>query len=77
MIKYFILIFIFTSFAWAKTESKKSQKEDFDSQVVEGQIYRPELSVVTGDNTGNSLGLLRLRNDFEDHIKNEKGEIIQ
>ena len=77
MIKYIFFIFIFTSFAWGKTEIKKNQKEDFDSQVVEGQIYRPELSVVTGDNEGNSFGLLRLRHDFEDHIKNEKGEIIQ
>lgn len=54
-----------------------SKAENFDSQLVEGQIYRPDLSVVTGDTDSNSFGVIRLRANFDDHAKNEKGEVIK
>ena len=49
----------------------------FDQQLVEGQIYRPDLSVVTGDRMEDSDGLLRLRQDFGDHAADEAGEVIK
>lgn len=51
--------------------------ENFDSQLVEGQIYRPDLSVVTGDTDANSFGVIRLRTNFEDYAKRDKGEAIK
>lgn len=58
----------------AKATAKKNIKytstsESFDSQLVEGQIYRPDLSVVTGDTEADSFGVVRLRKNFEDHAK--------
>ncbi len=54
-----------------------TKQENFDSQLVEGQVYRPDLSVITGDNGQDSFGVLRLRNDFDDHIRNEEGKEIK
>ncbi len=44
----------------------------FDSQLVEGQIYRPDLSVVTGDTVLGGMDLLRLRKDFKDKMTYEE-----
>ncbi len=55
----------------------KTTSEDFSSQVVEGQIYRPDLSVVTGDTDADSWGVIRLRKDFRDHAQFDKGEAIK
>ena len=54
-----------------------TKAENFDSQLVEGQVYRPDLSVVTGDTDSNSFGVIRLRANFNDHSKLEKGEAIK
>ncbi len=48
----------------------------FDETLVEGQVYRPELSVVTGDTVLGGLGMLRLRPDFADRELDDKGEAI-
>ncbi|MEQ1877916.1 MAG: hypothetical protein ABL958_14840 [Bdellovibrionia bacterium] len=55
-----------------KTKYTKGKKqENFDAQVVEGSIYRPDLSVVTGDTSLGGFGTLKLRDDFVDHVANE------
>ncbi len=54
-----------------KTKYKKAKQESFDAQVVEGQVYRPDLSVVTGDTSLGGFGMLKLRNDFVDHAAAE------
>ncbi len=54
-----------------------TKTEDFDSQLVEGQVYRPDLSVVTGDTDNHGFGVLRLRKNFKDHAKNDHGELIE
>jgi hypothetical protein len=68
-----------TTFAAKDTVKVKgpSKAENFDSQLVEGQIYRPDLSVVTGDTDSNSFGVIRMRANFDDHAKNDKGEVIK
>ena len=52
---------------------KKGKDLSFDSQVVEGNVYRPELSVVTGDTELGGTGVLRLRTELKDHISLEMG----
>jgi hypothetical protein len=65
--------------AWAAKAPVKANKiqnrsHSFDSQVVEGEVYRPDYSVVTGDAPGEGWGVLRLRADFEDHAVTDKEE---
>lgn len=58
----------------AKQEAKKNESDpkvkrqlSFDnSQLVEGEIYRPDYAVVTGENPGEGWGVLRLRKSFSD-----------
>lgn len=60
-----------------KIKYKQGKNHNFDSQVVEGQIYRPDLSVVTGDTDMSNMGVLRLRYNFADHLSLEVGEEIK
>lgn len=39
----------------------------FSDQLVEGEIYRPDYAVVTGESPGEGWGVLRLRLNFNDH----------
>lgn len=60
--------------AAGKAKETKNRKHDFDSQVVEGEVYRPDYSVVTGDAPGEGWGVLRLRPDFDDHKVSDNEE---
>ncbi|MEK6705628.1 MAG: hypothetical protein AABZ06_07555 [Bdellovibrionota bacterium] len=63
----------------AKTGVKyKSAKDvDFEQLLIEGQLKRPEIMVVTGDATDATNGLLRLRDNFLDRAANDIGEEIK
>ena len=53
----------------------KSGKEvNFEELLIQGQIRRPEISVVTGDTNNGTDGLLRLRDDFLDRVAEDQGE---
>jgi hypothetical protein len=53
----------------------KSGKDlNFEQLVIEGQLQRPELSVVTGDSDENGNGLLRLRENFVDRMAEAAGQ---
>ena len=75
---YFIfgmLIFSIASIANSKSPKSANQRNHaFDSQIVEGEVYRPDYSVVTGEAPGEGWGILRLRKNFEDHIATDKEE---
>lgn len=58
----------------AKAKDTKNRKHDFDAQTVEGEVYRPDYSVVTGDAPGEGWGVLRLRPDFDDHNVSDAAE---
>lgn len=55
----------------------KSKDVDFDAMSIQGQLKKPELSVVTGNNRKRSLGLMRVRKDFLDKMAVDNGEAIQ
>ena len=49
----------------------------FDELLIQGQMKRAELSVVTGDSWETSDGLLRLRENFLDHASLDLSEEVQ
>jgi len=53
---------------------KAGKELNFEQLVIEGQLKRPELSVVTGDSDENGNGLLRLRENFVDRMAEAAGE---
>lgn len=57
-----------------KETRPNTRAHSFDSQVVEGEVYRPDYSVVTGEAPGEGWGVLRLRSDFDDHSVTDKEE---
>ena len=60
----------------AKVRYTRGKNLDFESLLIEGQLKRPEISVVTGNSGGEDDGLLRLRENFIDQIAMESGEDI-
>ena len=56
---------------------KKKNKLDFESLLIEGENKRPDLSVVTGNLGEKDLGLLKLRDNFNDMMADDAGEEIQ
>lgn len=57
----------------SKTDAK-NKNHNFDAQTVEGEVYRPDYSVVTGDAPGEGWGVLRLRPNFDDHSVSDAAE---
>jgi hypothetical protein len=60
-----------------KIRYTKGKKLDFESILIEGHLKRPEMSVVTGDVNGEDEGLLKLREDFLDHMAIDLGVEVQ
>jgi len=53
----------------------RAQKEvNFEQLLIQGDIQRPEVSVVTGNEVQGTDGLLRLRENFVDRIAQDFGE---
>jgi hypothetical protein len=79
----FLLSIIAANFSNATTQKPPQQKYkatkemSFENHVVEGQIYRPDLSVVTGDTALGGLSVLRLRTDLRDLVKQQAGEVVK
>jgi hypothetical protein len=59
-----------------KVKYKAGKDLNFEQLVIEGQLKRPELSVVTGDNDEGGNGLLRLRENFVDRMSADAGEEV-
>lgn len=53
---------------------KKGKDVDFEQLLIQGQLKRPEISVVTGNESKGTDGLLRLRDNFQDLTQNDIGE---
>ena len=65
--------FTFAVPAPALARYKAPREIDLDQAVVEGQLKRPELSVVTGDSDVDRNSLLRLRENFRDRLAADAG----
>ena len=62
--------------AKATIHYKEGKELNFDQLIIEGQMKRPELSVVTGDDEQGANGLLKLREDFIDKMTVDASEQI-
>ncbi len=56
---------------------KKGKDVNFEELLIQGQIKRPEITVVTGDDSQGTDGLLRLRENFVDRMTMDFGEEIK
>ena len=60
-----------------KIKYRAGKQVDFDKQTIQGELRRPELSVVIGNEKTTDNGLLRLREDFVDRITAQAGEEVE
>ena len=59
-----------------KVKYKSGKEINFEELLIQGQLKRPELSVVTGDASQGGDGLVRLRENFLDKMTAAAGEEI-
>ncbi len=55
---------------------RKGKDVNFEELLIQGQLKRPEITVVTGNVGEGDDGLLRLRENFMDRIAEDVGEEI-
>jgi hypothetical protein len=60
----------------ASVKYKAGKEIDFESLLIQGQLKRPEFSVVTGNADQNGDGVLRMRENFIDRMSADLGEEI-
>jgi len=57
-----------------KLKYRAQKTVNFEELLIQGDLKRPEITVVTGNTAQGSDGLLRLRENFYDRMKAEAGE---
>jgi hypothetical protein len=57
-----------------KIHYKAGKDVNFEELLIQGQLKRPEVSVVTGNVRQGADGLLRLRENFLDRVAQDSGE---
>ena len=57
-----------------KVRYTSSKDVNFEQLLIQGQLKRPELTVVTGSTDQGADGLLRLRENFVDRMMTAAGE---
>lgn len=77
--KFLLLsLVLLSTAAMAQVDQGKDVRNiQFESLLIQGQVQRPDLSVITGNGQEDSDGLLRLREDFTDLMAMDHGEEIQ
>lgn len=58
----------------AKVHYSQGKDVNFEELLIQGQLKRPEISVVTGNVKQGADGLLRLRENFLDRVTSDSGE---
>ncbi len=58
----------------AKIHYRAGKDVNFEELLIQGQLKRPEVSVVTGNVHEGDDGLLRLRENFLDRVATDSGE---
>lgn len=56
---------------------RKAKDVNFEELLIQGQLRRQEIAVVTGDAQDGTDGLLRLRENFLDRVADDAGEEIR
>ncbi len=59
-----------------KVKYKSGKDINFEELLIQGQLKRPEIAVVTGNVDNSGDGLLRLRENFLDRFAIDNGEEI-
>ena len=62
--------------AEGKVKYKSGKDINFEELLIQGQLKRPEIAVVTGNVDNSGDGLLRLRENFLDRMAIDNGEEI-
>jgi hypothetical protein len=76
--KFFAVGILLSSLALAQVEEGKDVRNiQFESLLIQGQVQRPDLSMITGNGQEDSDGLLRLRDNFTDLMAADHGEVIE
>ena len=77
--KFLLLsLVLLSTAAMAQVDQGKDVRNiQFESLLIQGQVQRPDLSVITGNGQEDSDGLLRLREGFTDLMAMDHGEEIQ
>lgn len=60
-----------------KVKFKNSKEINFEELLIQGQIKRPEISIVTGNENKEEDSLLKLRENFTDRMAMDFGEEIK
>ena len=83
MKKIALTLLLAAGFALAAEESPKpnvrykaGKEVNFEELLIQGQLKRPEITVVTGNTQRGGDGLLKLRENFLDRITEDAGEEI-
>lgn len=61
----------------AKVKYKTGKDVSFEELLINGELKRPEVSIVTGNVQQGTDGLLRLRENFTDRISMDAGEELK
>lgn len=61
----------------AEEDEKDLKNIQFESLLIQGQVQRPDITIVTGDAGDDMDGLLRLRQNFNDLMAQDAGEEIR
>jgi hypothetical protein len=69
-------LFCFSAFSAEVEENKDLKNIQFESILIQGEVQRPDIAIVTGDAGEDLDGLLRLRQDFSDLMAMDQGEVI-
>ncbi len=57
-----------------KVKYRSGETVNFEELLIQGQLKRPEVAVVTGNTQQGADGLLRLRENFLDRVATDAGE---
>lgn len=76
--KFFAVSILMSGLALAQVEVGKDVRNiQFESLLIQGQVQRPDLSMITGNGEEESDGLLHLRDNFTDLMAADQGEVIE
>ncbi len=59
-----------------KVRYKEGKELNFEELLIQGQLKRPDIQIVTGNEADDTNGLLRLRENFMDRMAVDYGETI-